>query len=134
MAPVLALAAIMKGSTDPVTAAGIKTQTETAKNVEIPLSGGLTFTYNGTAIPLLKSVCCRRRPSVSSRVGRPARSPTSRSTTRRRCSSQSLCPLRGRHVIVKMVLGARDAGCSLTLEAVSQSGAGARPDGSRTVP
>jgi branched-chain amino acid transport system substrate-binding protein len=57
VAPVLALAAIMKGSTAPVTAAGIKTQTETAKNVVIPLSGGLTFTCNGTAIPLLKSVC-----------------------------------------------------------------------------
>ena len=57
VAPVLALAAIMKGSTQPVTAAGIKTQTETATNVVIPLSGGLTFTCNGTAIPLLKSVC-----------------------------------------------------------------------------
>jgi branched-chain amino acid transport system substrate-binding protein len=55
--PVLTLGAIMKGSTDPVTAAGIKTQTETAKNVVVPLSGGLTFTCNGTAIPLLKSVC-----------------------------------------------------------------------------
>ncbi len=54
---VLALAAIMKGSTQPVTAAGIKTQTETAKNVVIPLSNGLTFTCNGTAIPLLKDVC-----------------------------------------------------------------------------
>jgi len=57
VAPILALAAIMKGSTQPVTAAGIKTQTETAKDVVIPLSGGLTFTCNGTAIPLLKSVC-----------------------------------------------------------------------------
>jgi branched-chain amino acid transport system substrate-binding protein len=57
VSPVLALAAIMKGSTQPVTAAGVKTETETAKNVEIPLSGGLTFTCNGTAIPLLKSVC-----------------------------------------------------------------------------
>jgi branched-chain amino acid transport system substrate-binding protein len=55
--PVLALSAIMKGSTQPVTAAGVKTQTETAKNVVIPLSGGLTFTCDGTAIPLLKSVC-----------------------------------------------------------------------------
>ena len=55
--PVLALAAIMKGSTQPVTAAGIKTQTEMAKNVVLPLSGGLTFTCNGTAISLLKSVC-----------------------------------------------------------------------------
>jgi branched-chain amino acid transport system substrate-binding protein len=57
VAAVLALAAIMKGSTQPVTAAGIKTQIETAKNVVIPLSGGLTFTCNGMAIPLLKSVC-----------------------------------------------------------------------------
>jgi branched-chain amino acid transport system substrate-binding protein len=57
VAPVLALAAVMKGSTEPVTAAGIKTQTETAKTVVIPLSGGLTFTCNGMAIPLLKSVC-----------------------------------------------------------------------------
>jgi branched-chain amino acid transport system substrate-binding protein len=57
VSPVLALAAIMKGSTEPVTAAGIKAQTEAAKNVEIPLSGGLTFTCNGSAIPLLKSVC-----------------------------------------------------------------------------
>ena len=55
--PVLALGAIMKGSTQPVTAAGIKAQTASATNVTIPLSGGLTFTCNGTAIPLLKSVC-----------------------------------------------------------------------------
>jgi branched-chain amino acid transport system substrate-binding protein len=55
--PVLALGSIMKGSTQPVTAAGVKTQTQTATNVVIPLSGGLTFTCNGTAIPLLKSVC-----------------------------------------------------------------------------
>jgi branched-chain amino acid transport system substrate-binding protein len=55
--PVLALANIMKGSTQPATAAGIKAQVAAAKNVVIPLSGGLTFTCNGTAIPLLKSVC-----------------------------------------------------------------------------
>ena len=55
--PVLALANIMKGSTQPVTAAGIKQALATDKNVVIPLSGGLTFTCNGTAIPLLKSVC-----------------------------------------------------------------------------
>jgi branched-chain amino acid transport system substrate-binding protein len=57
VSPVVALESIMKGSTDPVTAAGIKEQAESAKDVEIPLSGGLTFTCNGTAIPLLKSVC-----------------------------------------------------------------------------
>ena len=55
--PVLALAAVMKGSTQPVTAAGIKDQIQTATNVTLPLSGGLKFTCNGTAIPLLKSVC-----------------------------------------------------------------------------
>ena len=55
--PVLALANIMKGSTEPVTAAGIKQALATDKNVVIPLSGGLTFTCNGMAIPLLKSVC-----------------------------------------------------------------------------
>jgi branched-chain amino acid transport system substrate-binding protein len=47
----------MKGSTQPVTAAGIKATLATDKNVVIPLSGGLTFTCNGTAIPLLKDVC-----------------------------------------------------------------------------
>jgi branched-chain amino acid transport system substrate-binding protein len=35
----------------------VKAQTAAATNVTIPLSGGLTFTCNGTAIPLLKSVC-----------------------------------------------------------------------------
>ncbi len=57
VAPVLTLAAIMKGSTDPVTAAGIKERTATATDVTIPLSGGLKFSCNGTAIPLLKNVC-----------------------------------------------------------------------------
>jgi branched-chain amino acid transport system substrate-binding protein len=57
MTPVLALSSIMKGSTEPVTASGIKKQVETAKSVTIPMSGGLKFTCNGTAIPLLKSVC-----------------------------------------------------------------------------
>src|SRR6202046_4618221 len=55
--PVLTLAAIEKGSTQPVTAAGVKAQIALAKNVIIPMSGGLTFTCDGTAIPLLKSVC-----------------------------------------------------------------------------
>ena len=55
--PVLLINAAMKGSTDPVTAAGIKTQLSTGTNLPIPLSGGLTYTCNGTAIPLLKSVC-----------------------------------------------------------------------------
>ena len=86
VAPVLALAGIKMGSTAPVTPAGIKAQTETAKNVEIPLSGGLTFTCNGTAIPLLKSVCSSSAAIGIIQSGRAARSRTSRSTTRRRCS------------------------------------------------
>lgn len=57
VSPVLTLAAIMKGSTQPITAAGIKQQIQTASNVTIPLSGGLKFTCNGQAIPLLKNVC-----------------------------------------------------------------------------
>jgi branched-chain amino acid transport system substrate-binding protein len=55
--PVLALLGIMKGYSGPVTAAAILQQTEAAKNVVLPLSGGITFTCNGAAIPLLKSVC-----------------------------------------------------------------------------
>jgi len=55
--PVLALLGIMKGYSGPVTAAAVLQQTEAAKNVVLPLSGGITFTCNGTAIPLLKGVC-----------------------------------------------------------------------------
>ena len=39
MLPVLSLATIMKGSTEPVTASGIMKQTEAAKNVVIPMFG-----------------------------------------------------------------------------------------------
>jgi branched-chain amino acid transport system substrate-binding protein len=54
---VLALANVMKGSKQPVTAAGIKQTISPDKSVSIPLSGGLTFTCNGTAIPQFTSVC-----------------------------------------------------------------------------
>ncbi len=57
VASVLALANIMKGSTQPVTAGGIKQSIGSDKNVIIPMSGGLTFTCNGTAIPQFTSVC-----------------------------------------------------------------------------
>ena len=59
LVPVLSLAAIMKGAppSEPVTASGILARTEEATNVVIPFTGGTTFTCNGTAIPLLKSVC-----------------------------------------------------------------------------
>jgi branched-chain amino acid transport system substrate-binding protein len=62
--PVFTLASIMKGVTGPVTAATVLHQTETAKNVPLPFTGGITFTCNGTAIPLIKSVC-----SASAAIG-----------------------------------------------------------------
>jgi branched-chain amino acid transport system substrate-binding protein len=55
--PVLSLLAIMKGSTGPVTAATVMQRITTATNVVLPFSGGITFTCNGKAISLLKSVC-----------------------------------------------------------------------------
>jgi branched-chain amino acid transport system substrate-binding protein len=56
--PVLALLNVMqnyKGSS--VTAAAIKAQLALPAAYTIPLSGGITFTCNGDAIPLLPSVC-----------------------------------------------------------------------------
>ncbi len=47
----------MKGQTGDVTAASVLDRVKTAKDIPIPLSGGITFTCDGTAIPLLKSVC-----------------------------------------------------------------------------
>jgi branched-chain amino acid transport system substrate-binding protein len=57
LVPVLTLESVMKGVTGPITASTILKQMETAKNVVLPFTGGLTFTCDGTAIPLLKSVC-----------------------------------------------------------------------------
>jgi branched-chain amino acid transport system substrate-binding protein len=54
---VWALVSLMTGYTGDVSASTIQSQLESRKNVPLPLSGGLTFTCNGTAIPLLKSVC-----------------------------------------------------------------------------
>jgi branched-chain amino acid transport system substrate-binding protein len=54
---VLALLNIMSGYSGDVTAATVLHQVETVKNVVLPLSGGITFTCDGSAIPLLKSVC-----------------------------------------------------------------------------
>ena len=58
MLPILSLAAIMKGySGSTITAATVLRQTESATDVPLPMFGGITFTCNGTAIPILKSVC-----------------------------------------------------------------------------
>jgi branched-chain amino acid transport system substrate-binding protein len=55
--PVLSIAAIMKGSSEPLTPAGILHQTEATSGVPLPMFGGVRFTCNGTAIPLFKSIC-----------------------------------------------------------------------------
>jgi branched-chain amino acid transport system substrate-binding protein len=55
--PVLSLVNIMHGYSGPVTAATVKKQVMTVKNVAVPLSGGITFTCNGKAIPILPNVC-----------------------------------------------------------------------------
>lgn len=55
--PVLSIAAIMKGSSEPLTPALILHQTEAATGVPLPMFGGVTFTCNGMAIPLFKSIC-----------------------------------------------------------------------------
>ncbi len=48
----------MKGySGSTITAATVLRQTESATDVPLPMFGGITFTCNGTAIPILKSVC-----------------------------------------------------------------------------
>jgi len=55
--PVLSLLAIMQGFKGAVTPAAIKDQLKKPTPYTIPLSGGIQFTCNGTAIPLLPSVC-----------------------------------------------------------------------------
>ncbi|HXN59614.1 MAG TPA: hypothetical protein VN886_04090 [Acidimicrobiales bacterium] len=55
--PVLSIAAIMKGSSEPLTPVLILHQTEAATGVPLPMLGGVTFTCNGMAIPLFKSIC-----------------------------------------------------------------------------
>jgi branched-chain amino acid transport system substrate-binding protein len=60
LVPILTLGELVKslgssGST--LTAAAVWHQAQSAQGVPIPLSGGQTFTCNGTAIPRLPSVC-----------------------------------------------------------------------------
>jgi branched-chain amino acid transport system substrate-binding protein len=54
---VWALVSLMTGYTADVSASTVLSQLQSRTNVPLPLSGGLTFTCNGKAIPLLKSVC-----------------------------------------------------------------------------
>ncbi len=62
--PVLSLLDIMAGYTGPVTPTAIKRQLALPAKRTVPFSGGITFVCNGTAIPLLPSVC-----SAESAVG-----------------------------------------------------------------
>jgi branched-chain amino acid transport system substrate-binding protein len=55
--PVLAFLNLMHGYSGPVTSAGVLRRVKTGKNVAIPLSGGIAFTCDGAAIPILPSVC-----------------------------------------------------------------------------
>ncbi len=58
MLPILSLANIMKGfAGSTITPADVLQRTEAAKDVALPMFGSTTFTCNGTAIPILKSVC-----------------------------------------------------------------------------
>ncbi|MCW2932687.1 MAG: hypothetical protein JWM19_3649 [Actinomycetia bacterium] len=55
--PVLSLLNVMAGYQGPVTAAAVKGQLALSAPRTVPFSGGITFACNGTAIPLLPSVC-----------------------------------------------------------------------------
>jgi branched-chain amino acid transport system substrate-binding protein len=55
--PVISLLDIMAGYKGAVTPAAVKAQLALATPRTIPFSGGLTYVCNGTAIPLLPSVC-----------------------------------------------------------------------------
>ena len=55
--PVLSLLNIMAGYQGPVTAAAVKAQLALSAPRTVPFSGGITFACDGTAIPLLPSVC-----------------------------------------------------------------------------
>ncbi|HEY6427642.1 MAG TPA: ABC transporter substrate-binding protein [Acidimicrobiales bacterium] len=58
MLPILSLAEIMRGyAGSTVSPAAVRERTATLKAVPIPMFGSTTFTCNGTAIPLLPSVC-----------------------------------------------------------------------------
>ncbi|MEV0354889.1 ABC transporter substrate-binding protein [Nocardia sp. NPDC050697] len=57
---VLALAGATDGIQGEVNAASIKEALRAAKGVEMPAGGGITFTCDGTAVPMLPSICSRQ--------------------------------------------------------------------------
>lgn len=54
---VMALAGAASGISGEVNAASIQEALRTAANVEMPAGGGITFTCNGTAFPMMPSIC-----------------------------------------------------------------------------
>ena len=105
--PVLTLGAIMKGSTQPVTAAG-RQDADARRRRTWSSRCRAASPSPATARPSRCSSRCARRPppSASSRPASPARSPASRCTTRRRCSRRRLRELvsRLRRVVTRAVL------------------------------
>lgn len=57
---VMALAGATTGITGEVTAASIREALRTAENVEMPAGGGITFTCNGSAFPMMPSICSKQ--------------------------------------------------------------------------
>ena len=74
VATIMNLSNLMDGVTGPITAAVATDQAKTAVDTPMWLSGGLTFTCDGTAIPILPNLCSaavpdrhrRRRPATVS--------------------------------------------------------------------
>ncbi|MFI7524094.1 ABC transporter substrate-binding protein [Nocardia salmonicida] len=57
---VMALVAATDGIQGEVSSASIRTALQTAKNVEMPAGGGITFSCDGTAVPQMASICSRQ--------------------------------------------------------------------------
>lgn len=53
----MALAGATDSITGAVDATSIREALRTAQNVEMPAGGGITFTCNGTAFPMMPSIC-----------------------------------------------------------------------------
>jgi len=57
---VMALALAADGIQGEVTSASIREALRTAKGIEMPAGGGVTFTCDGTAVPQMASICARQ--------------------------------------------------------------------------
>lgn len=57
---VMALTRATQNVKDDVTPAAVKEALKTSTNVEMPAGGGITFSCNGTAFPMMPSICSRQ--------------------------------------------------------------------------